>query len=270
MFLTKKGLRKILIMAICYFVLGSFNIVMAIFFTNMLIEADFLFVLGVIVYFLGVIVTLCGVYAESKGKLINLGNKLVRNELHPAEFIKEYEFQKNSNNLVIKKPSIEVLHLVAIAYDSLGDKENCLATVEEMVAVASEKKKAYANLVKTSILFSYDKKDEAEELFTVTQKLKLDAICNVLVDAILKSDRAMAIGDYKTVEMYNLKMLEKTFPKLDNLGKLIVNYKLGVVYEKMHDNEKAVLYYQYCANYGGDTEIRILAKSAIKKLQYAE
>ena len=65
----------------------------------------------------------------------------MRNELRPSEFIKEYLRQRNSTELIVNKPSIEVLQLVAIAYDSLNDRENCLATVEELVAVASEKKK---------------------------------------------------------------------------------------------------------------------------------
>jgi hypothetical protein len=39
---------------------------------------------------------------------------------------------------------------------------------------------------------------------------------------------------------------------------------LGEVYEKLHDKEKAVTYYQYCATHGGETAIKT---SAIEKLQ---
>lgn len=268
MFLTKKGFRKILIMAICYFILGSICITVAILFSNIGIDAEFIFVLGVIVYILNVFIIFCGRYAEGKGKLINLGNKLVRNELRPTEFIKVYKALKNSNDLVIKKPSIEVLQLVAIAYDSLDDRENALATVDEMVTIASEKKKAYAALIKTSFLFSYGKKDEAEKLFAEIQRLKHNFMCKALIDAILKSDRAMAMGDYKTVELYNLKMLEQAFPKLDNLGKLVVHYRLGEVYEKLQDIEKAASHYKYCVNYGGETAIKISAKAATERTQY--
>ena len=113
-------------------------------------------------------------------------------------------------------------------------------------------------------MFSYDKNEEAELLFNEAQRQKLDFMCQSLVDAIFKSDRAMVIGDYKTVETYNLKMLERTFPKLDNLGQLVVHYKLGEVYEKIQNKEKAVSHYQYCATYGGETAIK---KSATEKLQ---
>ncbi len=102
MFLTKKSFRKILIIAICYFVLGSICLAFAIFFTNMEIDSTFLFTLGVIVYVLNVLIVFCGWYAEGKGKLINLGNKLVRNELKPAEFIKHYEALKNTDTDEIK------------------------------------------------------------------------------------------------------------------------------------------------------------------------
>ncbi len=102
MFLTKKSFRKILIMAICYFVLGTACLTFAILFTNMGIDGAFLFALAVIVYVLNVIMIFCGRYVEGKGKLINLGNKLVRNELKPAEFIKHYELLKNTDDLIIK------------------------------------------------------------------------------------------------------------------------------------------------------------------------
>lgn len=265
MFLTKKSFRKILIMAICYFILGCICITFAILFTNMGIDSTFLFTLGVIVYALNVLMIFCGRYAESKGKLINLGNKLVRNELQPAKFIKHYEFLNKSDDLIIKKPSIEVLQLVAVAYDSLDDRENALLIADEMIDVASKKKKAFANLLKTSLLFSYNKEGEAEELFNEMQKQKLDIKSTGLVDAILKSERAMVMGDYKTVENYSLRMLERSFPKLDNLGKLVVHYELGEVYEKLEDNSKAIIHYQYCADFGGETAIKT---SAIEKLQH--
>lgn len=269
MFLTKKGLRKILIMAICYFVVGSTCIIIGVIFRNTSVYVRALFILGAIAYLLDIILVFCGKYAEGEGKLINSGNKLVRKELKPADFIKEYELLKNSNDLVIKKPSIECLQLVMIAYDSLDDKENCLATADEMIAVAGDKKKAYATLLKVSLLFSYDKTEQAEKLFDEARKLKLDFICNALTDAIFKSGRAMAMGDYKIAEEYNLKLLERRFPKLDNLSKLGVHYMLGEIYEKMQDNEKAVSYYQHCASHGGETAIKTSAMSAIKRLQNA-
>ncbi len=267
MFLTKKAFWKIAVIAICYVVLGGICIGSAILFSNMGIDVKPLLVLGIIVYALCPILILWGRYAEGKGKLINLGNKLVRNELKPAEFIKEYEILKNSKDLIINKPRLETLHLLAISYDSLDDRENCLATVDEMIATANENKKALANLIKVSFLFSYGKKEEAENLFNEAQKLKLNAVCNILIDSILKSDRAMAMGDYKIVEAHNLKMLSQTFPKLDNLGKLIVNFTLGEVYEKLQDNEKAIFYYQYCENFGGETAIKSSAISALERLQ---
>lgn len=252
-------------MAICYFLLGTISIVLWIVFNSIGIHEKFLLILGIIVYFLCVLMIFWGKYAEGKGKLINLGNKLVRNQLKPAEFIRQYELLINSDDLIIKKPSVEVLQLVAIAYDSLDDRDKAIVTVDEMINVASEKKKVFANLFKTSFLFSYNMKEEAEELFDEMQKQKLDIMSAGLVDAILKSDRAMAMGDYKTVEAYSLNALQRSFPKLDNLGKLIVHYKLGEVYEKLEEYNKAIAYYQYCADFGGETAIKT---SAIEKLQH--
>ncbi len=101
MFLTKKGFIKILIMAIAYFIVGSLSITAWVIFRSIGIPAKALLVLGIIVYLLCVIMIFWGRYAEGKGILINLGNKLVRNELKPMEFIKHYEELKNSTDLVI-------------------------------------------------------------------------------------------------------------------------------------------------------------------------
>ena len=88
MFLTKKSVRKILIMAVCYFLLGSIWIVCSLLFVNLGLSAGFGWTLGVVTYLFGVLFVFWGRYAEGKGKFVNLGNKLVRNELKPAEFIK--------------------------------------------------------------------------------------------------------------------------------------------------------------------------------------
>lgn len=267
MFLSKKGLVKIILMATCYFLIGSLCVALALLLKSMGIEAGLVFWLGAILYMLILPLIFFGRYAEGKGNFINLGNKLVHKELRPAEFLREYQLLRNSKDLVVNKPSLEVLQLVATAYDSLDDKENCIATFDEMIALASEKKKAYARLLKTSVLFSYGETEEAERLFSELQKQKLDMFSKFLVDTILKSDRAMAMGDYKTAEIYNLSLIKKGFPKLDNLGKLVVYYKLGEIYEKLEDKAKAKEFYLYCANLGGETAIKTYAMEKLQNMQ---
>ena len=264
MYLTIKGFIKTLIFAVVYFLLGSICIVLSFLFNSIGVPASELLIIGIIAYLLGVPMVFSVLYTECKGTLINLGNKLVRKELKPAEFLRHYESMKESNAYIIEKPSIDVLQLVAVAYDLMDEKEKKLAIVDEMIAIASEKKKSYAYLVKCSFLFSCGKIEEADLLFNEVQKQKLDFMSRSLADAIIKSDRAMAMGDYKIVEAYYLNMLECSFPKLDNLGKLIAHYTLGVVYEKLQDNSNAIVHYQYCAEYGGETGIR---RSAIERLE---
>lgn len=265
MFLTKKSFRKVLMIAICYFLLGSICIGSWAVFNSMGTNEGFLLILGIIAYLLCVLMTFWGRYAEGEGKLINLGNKLIRNELKPAEFIKCYEGLKNADDLVVKKPSFDVLRVALIAYDLLNDSENALATVDEIIDVASDKKQNFAKLLKTALLFSYGQNQEAEILFNEIQKQKLNIVCSGLVDVILKSDRAMAMGDYEIAEAYYLKTLARSFPKLDKTEKLLSNYHLGEVYERLHDTDKAIEHYRYCVNFGGETAIRA---SAIEKLQH--
>lgn len=264
MFLTKKAFRKVMIMVICYFALGSICFALAAYFENMDIDSEALWYLGILVYLLAVPIFFAGRYSEGKGKLILLGGRLVQKELKPAAFIKEYEALRNNDCLIINKPCVEVLTVVASAYDSLDDKENVLKTLDEMIAVAGEKKLAYATILKASVLYSHNRTEEAEKLFVEAQKMKLGIVCASMVDATLKSDRAMAVGDYEVAEAYYLKMLERKVPKLDNLLKLVAHFQLGEIYEKLDDNEKAVFHYQYCMHNGGETAIK---KSAIEKLQ---
>ena len=266
MFLTKKSFRKILIMAITYIAVGSISIATGILFTRLQANATLFFVLGAFLYLACPLIVLWGRYAEGKGIFINLGNTLVRNELKPTEFIKQYEALKSSTDLVIKSPDIEVLHLLAVAYDSLGDKKNCLSTADEMIAIAREKKKAYAKLIKVSFLYSFGMTEEAETLFTEVRSGKMNLVCQGFADSLMKSDRAMAIGDYQTVEISNLKRLEQTFPRLDNLSRLVLHFSLGEVYEKQKEPEKAIPYYQYCVDYGGETAIKKDAANALKRL----
>lgn len=267
MFLTRKGFWTIVLLAVCYFVIGSFCIAAGTVLVILGADATFLFVLGAFCYVLCPLVVVWGRYAEGKGKWINLGNKLVRNELNPHAFIKEYQRLKNATDLVVNKPSIAVLHLVAIAYDSLNDRENCLCTVEEMISVASKKEKMLAKLIKCSFLFSYDRIDEAEAIFIEASASKQSFLCQALTDAIFKGDRAMAMGDYKTVETHILKALSQTFPKLDPLTKLALHHKLGEVYEKLQNYEKAISCYQYCMDNGGETAIKESAKTALQRIQ---
>ena len=267
MFLTKKSFGKIIIVAICYFVLGSIFFGLAYVSSIFKINSTPMYVIGAVAYILCPILILCGLYSEGKGKFINLGNKLVRHELKPAEFINLYEDLKSSTGLVINKPNFEVLQLAFTAYFVLDNKEAALSTIDKMISIANKKRIVYAKLLKTSLLFSYGQVEEAEALFDEARGSKQSIASLALTDAILKSDRAMALGDYKTVEFYNLKLLTQAFPKPDNLSRLAINFELGEVYEKMQDIKKAIPYYEYCVTYGGETAKRDAAKSALDRLK---
>ena len=148
MFLSTKGFWKIRIMAICYFILGAFLIVIASICALIGLEYKLALILGIFMFLMIAPIICFGRYVEGKGKLINMGNKLVRNDLKPAEFINEYNTLKNSTNLMINKPSFEVLHLLAVAYESLRDYENTITIVNEMIEIAPKKKKTIRNVHK--------------------------------------------------------------------------------------------------------------------------
>ena len=264
MFLTKKSILKILVITICYFLLGSICGIAYRCLQIIGISVPFLNVLSLIVYGMCVLIILVGGYGEGKGNLINLGNKLVLKELRPADFINHYISLKNANDLMVASPSAEVLQLVVLAYNALEDRENALATIDEMIAVAKNKKKPFAKLLKASLLYDYGETEEAEALFFEAKEQKLDMLGKYLADAILKSDRAMALGDYMVAETFFLETLAHTHPKRDKLARLATNKSLGDLYLELQDNEKAIMHYQYCVVNGGETAIR---KNSAKKLE---
>ena len=266
MFLTKKSLQKILLVTAVYFVLGSACILLFRLLSSMGLEGNVLLVLGIITYLLCPIVFFGGRYAEGEGKLINLGNKWVRKELKPAEFIKHYEQLREAEELVVNRPSVDALRVAVTAYDLLGDREKALETVDEMICIASEKKKNMAKLLKASLLFSYGEVQAADMLFSEVQTQTLDMICVALSDAILKSDRAMALGDYKTVEAYCLKTLSRPFPKPDKIDMLVCNYQLAKAYENSGEADKAITHYQYCADFGGETEMKSVSAEKLRSI----
>ncbi|MBQ7343170.1 MAG: hypothetical protein IJW53_00230 [Clostridia bacterium] len=267
MFLTKKGLRKIILVALCYFVLGSFCIVRGISNIDVSSYSKFLIVLGVICYVLCPFITFTGYFSEGTGKVINLGNKLVRHELKPAEFIKEYHQLTNASDLIVNKPNIYVLQLVAMAYDCLDEREKALSSADEMIATANEKKRTYAKLIKSSLLFAYGMKEDAEALFTEACASKQDFTSRTITEMIIRTDRAFAMEDYKTVELYNLDLLTHSLAKQNKLSLLTIHFKLGEVYEKTNNNEKAIPHYQYCVENGGETALKNSAKVALERIQ---
>jgi len=264
MFLTKKSILKIVALAAFVFLVSCFCFGIMHWLEKMDIYIPFLGDLGLFTLVLCIFSVMCGWEAEGEGDLIYQGINLVRKELRPADYINQYISVKNDDSLVIAKPSMKVLQQVLLAYDLLDDREMALATVEEMIAVAGKRKKASVSILKAALLYSHGRVEEAEKLFEQIQKMKLNMTTNVAMDALLKGDRAMATGDYSVAEAYHQKTLERKFPPLDNVEKLVSHYSLGEIYEKLQDDEKAIMHYQYCVVNGGETAIR---KNAAKKLE---
>lgn len=266
MFLNVKGLLKVLIVTAVYFALGCFCLVSNFILSWLGTFSTFLLVLGIVVILLCPLIFLYGRYVEGKAVHINKANKLVRKQLKPAEFIEYYNSLINDDSLIINKPSFEMLHFVYCANDILNDRQSNDSIVDEMIEVASDNKKNFARLIKVSYLYSCGRIEQAELLLNEILKQKLDVRCNMLIDAILKFDRAMVMRDYKLAEVYLLNALNRSFPKLDNLGKLIYNYSLGEVYEGLNDTKKAIQYFEYCSKFGGETAVKSVATEKLKSL----
>ena len=266
MFLTKKSIVKIALMAILYFLIGSVSIAFGVCFNSLGLYDSSFFVIGIILYLICPLIVLWGRYSEGVGKVVARFNKLVRRELKPAEFIKEYKELKALPDLVVCKPGFMLLSCLFAAYTSLGDNKKALSVAEEAISVAG-KKKSCALLLKASLLYSCDRVEEAERILKEVESSKLDFASQGLVDMIRKSDRAMAVGDYDTVINTSLDRLEQKFLKADNLAQVALHHVIAEAYEKLGDTKNALTYYRYCAEHGGETAYKATAASALERLE---
>lgn len=262
--LTKKGFRKVVLMAAAYLAVGSLSLLLSAVFAYRGIPSVPLVIMGMAVYLLCIPLIFWGRYAEGVGKPVRLGLTLVRRQLQPAAFLRQYEDLLNTPDLIIKKPGVEVLQLVMLAYELLGDSESALAVAEDMIRTTAGNKRRLACLFKVSLLYAYGRIGEAEALLGGMRAQKLNMICRSLAETITKGDRALALGDTKTAESFYLGQLKWPFPKPDAVSLLVSHYYLGEIYTRQNEPEKAAEHYRYCAEYGGATALQT---SAAEKLQ---
>ena len=266
MFLTQKALKRIRLLVGVYCGIGAFCLIVSIIFVYFDIETRFLAVLGAIALLLGVVFRKFGRYAEGKGKLLNLGNKLVCRELRPAEFIKAYEQARDCIDNVISKPDFDVLKMVTTAYDCMGETERALETIEQMQSIASEGMKPIAIIFKSSMLYGLGRVEEAEELYSQAVNMELNFAAKSAMEALMKLDRAVALKDYTTAEAYGKQLLNKTFPKNTPLTILVINFTLAEICYKTDRLEETKSYLEYCVENGGETVIKTSASDMLKEL----
>lgn len=263
MFLTKKSLAKIRLLTGLFYLVGAFCFAVFGVYESMDTECKDLAILGILSIFLGIIFRAAARYSEGKGNLIISGNKLVLQELRPAQFIKLYEEKQNCADNVIARPDFDVLQLLATAYDALGDADRSLETLDQMFLLASKKKKTYVKLLKSSILFNIGKDKEADVLYREVLSEEKDWMTKATLEIAMKCDRAIAIGDFITAEAYTKEMLSKTAPKPTPLSILYAHFNLAKIYYLTHENDEAKLHLNYCVENGGETGVK---QEAVKML----
>ena len=256
MFLNKKALTKIWLLVGAYLVLASFCFLTAIVFAIFELGYTGHIILGCLCLVLAPLSYKIGRYAEGKGKLINKGNQLVSHQLRPAEFIHLYEEKRNDPSNVVSKPDYDVLQLLLTAYDVLGDCASAMETIEQMITIAPAKKINIAKLLKVSLLFDAGRFDEAEGIYRDVLSKNLDMMSKALADAVMKSDRALALGDDTTAESFFRQSLTQKFPKPTPLSTLSAHYHLAGICYRTNRIEEAEEHRNYCIQKGGETVIQ--------------
>jgi len=266
MFLTKSALRKINVLTGTYYIIGLFSLVIFGIFCHLDVEANLLLFIGIFCLVFGILIRPWGKYAEGKGKLLNSGNKLVMHELRPAEFIRLFEEKRDCPDNVVSKPDFEVLQLLVVTYEALGDKELEMGIIEYMCSIAPENRKALAKTLKASILYDTGNIEEAERLYKELLGEKLDFITKSTLDVLTKIDRAMAFGDFTMAEAHCKQLLIQKFPKPTPLNTVSINLILGEICYKTGKTDEAKAYLNYCAQNGGETVYKTKALNMLNSL----
>ena len=253
MFLNKKALTKIWLLVGAYLVLASLCFFIGIIFAAFQIEGSFHIIVGCFCLVAAPLFYAWGRWAEGKGKILNKGNQLIFHQLKPAEFIRLYEQRRDDPTNVVAKPDYQVLQILVAAYDALDDQHLALATMEQALAIAPEKHRNRALIIKCGLLFNYGQLEEAEALYRKLSSKELDFMCKTLMDAVIKSDRAMLLGDEATAEAYNRQAMTQSFPKPTNLSLLYSHYHMAKICYRTNRREEAEEHRNYCIEHGGET-----------------
>ena len=253
MFLTKKSLRKIRLLVGADLLVAAFSFLSAIVFALLEMEYLTLVLIGCLCLVLAFLSYKTGHYAESKGKLIAEGNKLLTQELRPNEFIRLYEEKSTDQTNVITKPDSDVLQLLLTAYDVMGEQNRALEIAEQLLTIAPTRKLNIVKILKCSLLFNTDRTDEAENLYREVINGEMDMITKNVADILMKTDRALSLGDYTTAECYFNQSLTQKFPKPTPLSKLSAHYHLAKICYKTGRTEEAEEHRKYCIENGGET-----------------
>ncbi len=261
MFLNKKSLTKIWLLVGAYLALATFSFLIAIVFAILEIEGNFHIIVGCFCLAVAPLTYAIGRYAEGKGKLINSANKLIFHQLRPADFIRLYEEKRDDSSNVISKPDFDVLQALIAAYDALGDADRALETADQILAITPKKKLARAKLLKCSLLYSIGRSEEAEVIYRDVLNGKLDMMTKYFSDVVMKSDRALALGDDTTAEAYSRQVLSQ---KSTPLSILYAHCHLAEVCYRTNRRSEAEVHLNYCIENGGETGIQ--RKAATKEI----
>ncbi len=265
MFLTRKALKKIKLLVGVYCGLGAFCLIMSIVFVCLNMEIKFLIILGVLALFLGFVFNKFGRYAEGKGKLLNLGNKLVLHQLRPAEFVRLYEQARDCPDNVVSLPDFDVLKMLATAYDAMGEVDLMLEVLEQMLTISDGSRQAQAKLLKSSVLFDMGKIEEAEKLYSEVLNSKMGVITKSMLDDVMQMERAIALEDFTTAEAkLKTSIANPRYSKIP-LSALYLHMDLGRVYCKTNHLVEAKECFEYCIENSGETSVKASAENMMRE-----
>lgn len=256
MFLNKKSLTKIWILVGAYLALAILCFYVAVVFAILKIGYSTMLFLGTGALIIAPLFYRFGRYAEGKAKLLTKGSELVFRKLQPAEFIRLYHEKQNDPTNVISKPDFDILQVLVAAYDALGEDDLALNTIDQMIAIAPQKKLAFAKLLKCSLLFSTGKTDDAEVLYREVIGSTLNLAAKSVADVVMKGDRALAMGDDTTAEAYFNQAMTAAFPKATPLALVYYHYHLAEICHRAGRAEEAQMHLKYCFEHGGETDLQ--------------
>lgn len=191
-------------------------------------------------------------------------NKLVENDLRPAEYLEYYNKAVNAPDLVVKKPDLNVLKTVMDSYEFLNDEEGQKRILAEMLETQTGKYLVRARLTEISLKYSEGRIEEADAALAEIERSSPDAVARQYISNIRRYSRAKATGDYLTAETYCLTLLGRV--KKRKALCLAVHYGLAEIYAASERYAEAKEQLAFCTENGGETAYPARAKEMLDSL----
>ncbi|MBO4423841.1 MAG: hypothetical protein J5879_10395 [Clostridia bacterium] len=254
MFLSKEALIKAILIPALFLPVGIFFFVLSYLIGKSEASPVPCLIAGIVFTLISVVSAPLTVYFEGVSKLYSAGVRLVHKELLPEEFISLYKEKSEPGKNVISRPGYDILEMLYNACDLLDDRAGARVALNKMRELKPRFRGRSAVLEAAE---AYKRGDIAsgDAFLSKAEEKYGSSEVRAAADALRKSERAMASGDFAAAKEYYSGIAgADSVLGPDSDAILKANWYMYIICRKTGDPASSD-YLGYCAEHGGSTAI---------------